>query len=217
MVPPSQRFSPPFLRDERPSRRYRRSMTLIATEARADHSRATSRASDTKRAALRYLDLSGAMPISVIERDDGTCTIKLGGDGASAQWWAEKGKALTIARRARRFAGRDPDLSTALEAVARSATSVGAALTPHDVAIERAESAAARLDSYLDAMRKSGALIEFNKQFKRRRMEATLSARGFMSYASALARLKAALIPLLVAGARPAVGPGMFAAIFGAP
>jgi hypothetical protein len=42
--------------------------------------------------------------------------------------------------------------------VHRSAASIGATLTPGDIAIERAGHAAARLDAYLDAMKRSGVL-----------------------------------------------------------
>jgi len=40
----------------------------------------------------------------------------------------------------------------------RSAASLGATLTPGDIAIERAGHAAATLDAYLDAMKRSGVL-----------------------------------------------------------
>ena len=122
---------------------------------------------------------------------------------------------MTIARRARRFAGVRPDLPTATAAVERSAAIVGATLTPGDVAIERAEGVAQKLDSYIAAMRQSGQLVEFNRQYKRRRMEATLCGRVFMSYAAALARLQRALVPMLLAGdTRFAIGRDLFPSIF---
>jgi hypothetical protein len=40
----------------------------------------------------------------------------------------------------------------------RSAASLGATLTPGHIAIERARDAAARLDAYLNAMKRSGVL-----------------------------------------------------------
>jgi hypothetical protein len=54
-------------------------------------------------------------------------------------------------------------------------------LTPDDVAVSRARDAAIRIDSYLKAMMANGALREFNRAFKRRRMEATANGQGFMS------------------------------------
>ena len=71
----------------------------------------------------------------------------------SAQWRVDRSKAVPVARAARRFAGANPDLSTATAAVHRSAASLGATLTPGDIAIERAGDAAARLDAYLDSPR----------------------------------------------------------------
>ena len=41
-------------------------------------------------------------------------------------------------------------------------------------------------------------LKEFNAAFKRRRMEATMSGKGFMTYATAMTRLRRAPIPMLV-------------------
>jgi hypothetical protein len=102
-----------------------------------------------------------------------------------------------------------------MAAVERSAAIVGAVLTPGDVALERAGSMSRKLDSYIAAMRQSGQLVEFNRQYKRRRMEATLCGRGFMSYAAALARLQRALVPMLLAGdTRFAIGRDLFASIF---
>jgi hypothetical protein len=74
--------------------------------------------------------------------------LRAGGDGLSAQWWIDRSKAVPVARAARRFAGANPDLSTATAAVHRSAASLGATLTPGDIAIERAGDAAARLNAY---------------------------------------------------------------------
>jgi hypothetical protein len=47
----------------------------------------------------------------------------------------------------------------------------------------------------MDGLRGTGRLREFNRMFKRRRMEAILNGRGFMSYAAAEARLRKALVP----------------------
>ena len=82
-------------------------------------------------------------------------TIRAGGDGSSAQWWIDRQKAVPT-RAARRFAGAKADLSTATAAV--HCASLGATLTPGHIAIERAGDAAARLDAYLDAMKRSGVL-----------------------------------------------------------
>jgi hypothetical protein len=48
--------------------------------------------------------------------------------------------------------------------------------------------------------RGGGTLHEFNRAFKRRRMEAAADGQGFMSFKAATARLRQALIPLQVNG-----------------
>ena len=80
-------------------------------------------------------------------------------------------------------------------------------------AIERADRMAQRLVA-IAAMRQSSQMVEFNKQYKRRRMEATLCGRGFMTYAQ---HGKAATRPhaMLAAGdTRPAIGRDLFSSIF---
>jgi hypothetical protein len=89
-------------------------------------------------------------------------------------------------------------------------------LTVHNVAMIRAEEAAKRLDAYMASQRGTGVLKEFNRAFKRRRMEAMSKGRGFMNYKAAELRLRRALIPLLMNGGKPAVGQSLFASIFGA-
>src|SRR5258705_8652680 len=54
----------------------------------------------------------------------------------------------------------------AIAAVARSA-SIGATLTPDDVAISRADGATRRLDAMIEQMRRDGSLRGFNAAYKR--------------------------------------------------
>ena len=78
----------------------------------------------------------------------------------------------------------------------------------------RAGEAAAKLDRYMDSLRGTGVLREFNRAFKRRRMEAMLNGRGFMNYKAAELRLRRALIPLLQGGGN-VQAQSLFAEIFG--
>src|SRR5438128_1739844 len=156
----------------------------------------------SRKRALEYLAASGAVPITITERD-GVCSIHAGGksdkmsDIISTVWLDER-DAPRVAREARRLAGDSPDASTATAALARSAASIGAPLTPDDVAIARADDAAQRLDSMLETMRRDGTLREFNAAYKARRSAAAARGEGFMGFGVAMARLKAALIPMLV-------------------
>ena len=87
-------------------------------------------------------------------------------------------------------------------------------MTPGTVAVDRAQNAVAKLDACFEAMRKNGQLAEFNRQYKRRRMAAGLRGEGFMSFKIAMARLKRALIPILLGGGQPAIGATLFATVF---
>jgi hypothetical protein len=90
-----------------------------------------------------------------------------------------------------------------------------ATLTEHDIAVSRAGEAAKRLDRFMDSLRGTGALKEFTKAYRRRRLAAAERGEGFMSYANAVARLRQGLIPLLMNGGKPVVGASLFAEVFG--
>jgi hypothetical protein len=156
---------------------------------------------DRKRAKT-YLAASGAVPISVTRRD-GVCAIHAGragahvGDVVSTQWIDER-QAIAVAREARRFAGDRPDGPTAADALARAAASQRTTLTPDHVAIERAGAASARIEQHLAALWRTGGLTEFNREYTARRNEARAAGHGFMNYSAATARLRRALIAVLV-------------------
>ena len=109
---------------------------------------------------------------------------------------------------------------TATAALLQAATDLNQTLTPHDVAIERAALASQQLDDYLRTMQGIGILKLFNAEFKRRRIAASASGERFITSATAMKRLRMALVPLLVADEhggknRPPVGQSVFASVFG--
>jgi len=70
------------------------------------------------------LSASGAVPITIIERNGG-CTIITGKTTTgtvAARWWIAAQDAPRVAAQARQFAGVTPDVSTATAAVQRSAS-----------------------------------------------------------------------------------------------
>jgi hypothetical protein len=69
----------------------------------------------------------------------------------------------------------------------------------------------------MSSVRGTGVLREFNRAYKRRRMAATARGEGFMTFKTAEARFKRALIPLLQGGGKPVVSGSLFATIFGEP
>ena len=105
--------------------------------------------------------------------------------------------------------------TSALAALHEAASDLGATLTRHATAIERAGNATTKLDAYFESMRRSGQLAEFNAQYKRHRMAAMARGEGYMSFGTAMQRLRRALIPLLMGGGRT-IGPvqSLFATIF---
>jgi hypothetical protein len=108
-------------------------------------------------------------------------------------WWLAAQDATRVAARARRLAGISPDLATAIAAVQRSATALGATLTPDDVAIRRAGDSMKRLDAMVETMRRDGTLRVFNARYQAGRAAAAAEGKGFMSFGVARARFKKAL------------------------
>jgi hypothetical protein len=175
----------------------------------------TARSPDTK-AAIKYLEASGCSAICVIETDTG-CSFRVGtkiDPHAVSVHWLPETNARAIVTQARRDAGRNPDAATATRALAQAAADQRVTLTPHHVAMARAGEATRRLDAYIESLRARGAMKEFTKAYRRQRLAAAASGKGFMTFAVAELRLRRALIPLLIGGR--AVGPtsSLFAEIF---
>jgi hypothetical protein len=170
----------------------------------------------TDRAALAYLEASGATAISIVDGEAG-CVFRTGAMAAQAAGvhvhttvWVSALVATAIARRARKLAGDCPDVASATQALAQAAADHRVKLTPNDVAIERARNAAMKLSAYLAGR---GVLRDFNAAFKQRREAAAMQGKGFMSYRAAESRLRRALVPLLANGGT--IGPqSLFEEIF---
>jgi hypothetical protein len=177
--------------------------------------RPAARSPDTK-VAIKYLIASGATAISIVEID-GACTFHVGSKilpDAAAIFWITATQAKPIVRQARKLAGRTPDIDVAEAALALAAADQRVTLTPHHVAVTRAGAAAERLDAHIESLRARGAVKEFTRAYRRRRLAAAANGEGFMSFATAELRLRRALVPLLVNG--HALGPmgSLFADIF---
>jgi hypothetical protein len=175
--------------------------------------RPAARSADTK-AAISYLVCSGA--ITIIENAKG-CSFNVGtkiSARAAVVMWLREDEATAVMRKARKLAGRSPDLTKATSALTKAASDQRVTLTEHAVAMMRAGEAAKRLDAFIAQLRSRGAMREFTKMYKRRRMAATARGEGFMNYKAAELRLRKALVPLLQGGGQPAVGQSLFAQIF---
>ena len=116
--------------------------------------------------------------------------------------------ARAVVTLARKIAGN------AVDALHQAGTEKRATLTPHGVAMTRAADAAKRLDSYIEGLRARGAMREFTKTYRRYRLAAAQRGEGFMTFKTAEARLRKALIPLLVGGRTIGPTQSLFAQIF---
>jgi hypothetical protein len=171
-----------------------------------------SRSSDTK-AALRYLEASGARAIS-ITTGRGHVVIAVGFKTDAVEvFWLSAAKARAVAAKARKIAGDAVDVEAVVAALHEAAVQCRATLTAHNTAIARAGAAAHRLDAIVETLRACGMMREFTRQYKLRRAAATARGEGFTSYGNAEARLRQALIPLLQSGGKPAAQ-SIFAEVF---
>jgi hypothetical protein len=109
-----------------------------------------SRSSDTK-AALQYLEASGARAISVTT-GSGHVVINVGYKADAVEvFWLPAASARAVAARARKLAGNSQDVEGVVAALREAAVQCRAVLTAHDVIMARAHVAAQRLAHVIDA------------------------------------------------------------------
>jgi hypothetical protein len=80
---------------------------------------------------------------------------------------------------------------------------IGRALTDHATVLARAEAALARIESAMAWAQRNGVLSEFNREYRRRRLESQRRGERFMGYGQATARLRRAMIKVAATGAVP--------------
>jgi hypothetical protein len=169
----------------------------------------------TDKAALAYLEASGARAISVTADVDGAAiTVGLKPDAVAVFCLpVAQAQARSVAARARAIVGDNPDTDAAISALQEAATECRSTLTSNDVAMTRAANAAERLDRYMDSLKGSGTLKQFRHTYRLWR-KAAARGEGFMPFSVAELRFKRALIPLLMNGGKPPIGTSFFSAIF---
>jgi hypothetical protein len=166
------------------------------------------------RAALKYLEASGANAIS-ITCGAGHVVINVGYKaGAVEVFWLPATSARALAARARKIKGDAGDVETVIAALKEAAVQLRVTLTPHDIAVTRAGAMAKQLDAFMASMTGTGVLKEFNRTYKARRQAAFARGEHFMLYKDALARPRQAMVPLLMNNGKPAIGASLFASIF---
>jgi hypothetical protein len=111
---------------------------------------------------------------------------------------------------ARRLAGANPHGDEAIAALRQAAAESRATLTPHATAMGRAGGAAQRLDEYMSSLRVDRRAARIQP-----RVQTAATARRLLTFKTAEARLRTALIPLLMNAGKPTVGASLFAQVFG--
>jgi hypothetical protein len=76
-------------------------------------------------------------------------------------------------------------------------------LSEHTVVLARARAAVAKLDRRLAMAKETGTLAFFNAEYRRRRIAARASGKGFMSYGAAHRRLRKAIAGAAATGSMP--------------
>jgi hypothetical protein len=112
--------------------------------------------------------------------------------GSMAAWWCGAKQARLVAKEAQRNGGNIPAAGATL----------ATPLTTHDAVLERATAAVARIEAGLRSAQGRGALAFFNSEYRRRRLAAAAAGKGFMTYRTALARLRGVIAGSIAAGGR---------------
>lgn len=219
-------WSPIYLRDDRAYPRYAvrpalvlgSPMTTLDVEVADVETtvRPAARSADTTKAAIAYLIASGAVAIMIVENASG-CVYRVGAKldprAASVHWIAAV-DTKAVVNKARKIAGKAPDIAEAEAALRQAAGDLRAVLTENQIALERAGAMAQRLDAFVASLRARGAMKQFTKQYKLRRLAAKERGESFVSYQICEMRLRRALVPYLIGG-KPVVAGSLFAEVFG--
>jgi hypothetical protein len=89
-------------------------------------------------------------------------------------------------------------------AIAAAAGRLSVRLVEHEVVLARATGSVGRLDGLMAAAMSNGELQAFNREFRRRRIEAAARRQPFPTYNLALAKLRAALASTIAGTRSPA-------------
>jgi hypothetical protein len=104
--------------------------------------------------------------------------------GAKAAWWCKAEDAGPLLRWL---------ISRLSHDAPYAARTLGLTVTEHEVVVQRAAAAVARLETGLDAAQKKGLLKSFNAAYREHRLAAKAQGKRFMGYQRAQARLRSAL------------------------
>jgi hypothetical protein len=140
-----------------------------------------------------YLRASNIACIAVLADGTVSCVRDVGKlqQPAAEAWWSTAADALTLVRHCRKHGTVD---------VLGVAAALRIALTPHAVAVERAQHAVSRIDAALVDAKRRGALSFLNTQYRDARRAARAEGKRFPRYGLVLERFKRALYKTATGG-----------------
>lgn len=137
-------------------------LDVVADDVSVATDAAVPRSPDTK-AALKYLEASGANAISITTGPGGTVIAVGYKADAVAVHWLPAASARAVAARARKLAGDADEVEAVVAALKEAAVQCQVRLIEHSVAMGRAANAAERLDAFIDQLKTSGIWLDFTK------------------------------------------------------
>jgi hypothetical protein len=120
---------------------------------------------------------------AIAEWRDGRLGVSRDPQGAEAAFWCEADKAGSILAVAR--ACRD--------GIPAAAARLGLHVTSHNNVVSRATAAVSKIEAQVTKSHDNGNLKFFNQEYKRRRIDAALEGKSFVSYVVAKQRLRRAI------------------------
>jgi hypothetical protein len=140
------------------------------------------------RRVLSYLRAFNSIAIAITRK--GKVVTTSNPSGCETAWWlASKVDAKRVL-----------DEAQAKGDIEASAKRLRITLTPHPVALMKADRALARLDAILRAAQQSGDLQTFNRQYACRRQAAISTGKTFMPYTVARLKLQRSLMSVIADG-----------------
>jgi hypothetical protein len=135
-------------------------------------------------------DYIAAFELAAVARyRDGRVGVTRDPSRAVAAWWCQADQA-----------GRLIKATQAGEDIAIVARRLDMVVTEHAIVAERAAAAVKKIDAGMAWAQRTGVLMQFNAEYKRRRLAAASQGKGFMSYSEATARLRQAIVRSAISG-----------------
>jgi hypothetical protein len=130
------------------------------------------------------IDYIAAFDLAAVCRyRDGRLGVTHNPQGAASAWWVASAEVGSVLKAAKRNGG---DIGAA-------ARSLSVEIVDNATVVQRAKAAVGRIEAGMARAQRTGALSEFNRQYRQRRLEAAADGRPFMTYAQDRARLRQVL------------------------